>query len=140
MKYKALSELPVEIVRSFPSPSDLSLVFSDWIISKIRSSDAVKQRFIEIAMGLINDKERWAEENRSRTATDVMAIYKSSMRIRSESPTRKKALVYKSPKGSSVVKHTISNKGTHKLEFVDLPETKLENYFNKINKLLCFYG
>ncbi|MEJ2754474.1 MAG: ParB/RepB/Spo0J family partition protein, partial [Gammaproteobacteria bacterium] len=49
MKYKALSELPVEIVRSFPSPSDLSLVFSDWIISKIRSSDAVKQRFIEIA-------------------------------------------------------------------------------------------
>jgi ParB family chromosome partitioning protein len=126
-KYKALSELPIEIVRSFSSPADLSLVFADWIISKIRSSATIRNRFVEIAKTLIEEKRSRASGDPARQATEVMAKYKSAVRVKSVAPTRKKSRIYKSKDGAMSLKHSISNKGTHKLEFVNIPDDKVES-------------
>jgi ParB family chromosome partitioning protein len=131
-KYKALAELPIEIVRSFSSPADLSLVFADWIISKIRSSLTIRNRFVDIANTLIDEKQTRTEADLARTATEVMARYKSAVRVKSAAPTRKKAMVYKSKDGAITLKHSISNKGSHKLEFINLPDEKMIGQINAL--------
>lgn len=129
-KYKALAELPMEIVRSFSSPSDLSLVFADWIISKIRSSQRILDQFVAIANTLIEEKLARTNSDLARSATEVMANYKSALRVKSVQPTKKKARLYKTRDGSASIKHSISNKGTHKLEFINFPDERFEAQLN----------
>lgn len=137
-KYKALAELPVEIVRSFSSPADLSLVFADWIISKIRSSQSIRNQFVAIANTLIDEKRSRTSADPARSATEVMASYKSALRVRAAAPTRKKARVYQSRDGKSTIKHTISNKGSHKLEFINIADEKVESQVSVLLRGLGF--
>jgi hypothetical protein len=61
-----------------------------------------------------------------------MARYKSAVRVKSAAPTRKKAMVYKSKDGAITLKHSISNKGSHKLEFINLPDEKMIGQINAL--------
>lgn len=137
-KYKALADLPIEIVRSFGSPSDLSLEFADWLISKIRKNDELKEKIIGLASDIYKDKVLRSNENQAkRPAPEVIAEFKRVIRLkRSPQPTIKKPVVYTGRNGKEIFRHTISNKGTQKLELIDCNEGSLEVILNAIKKEL----
>ncbi len=136
-KYKALAELPVEIVMSFTAPSDLSLGFTDWIISKLHKDKTAKKKLIAMAQDLIMQKQG---SDALRSSQDVISIYKSGLRIRNEGPTPKKPVFYESSTGDKLLKHTVSSKGTHKFEFAKLPEAKIQKVLDLIQKELGLEG
>ncbi len=132
-KYKALADLPIEIVRSFASPADLSLEFADWIIAKIRKNSIAKSKLLAVSARLISEKQECISNDlQRRTPLEVISEYKSALRIKTATPTIKKPVLYKTKNGAEILKHSINQNGAHKFEFVDLDEKKLQ----KILKLL----
>ncbi len=135
-KYKALADLPIEIARSFDSPSDLSLEFADWLISKIRRNAVVREKVLALADNLYRDKAKRIHQGEvKRSSVDIMSEYKRALRLKKPvQPTAKKPVVYTNAKGKEVMKHTVSSKGTQKLEFVDVPQETLEKVMLMIQK------
>jgi len=129
-RYRACVQLDEKYVRILPSPSDMPLSYGETISGLLKKGKA-----------FLDEKVDDLLELRSKSLTDdvelldmeqIIKELKSSVRTKSDTPTTKKPVAYKSKDGKLNMKHSISNSGSTKFELQGVPADKL----NKIKDYL----
>lgn len=136
-RYRRMAELDKLFVKAFPNPTELSVTIADWLTQKIELHAAYKTKLLACAQELVSEREkRIACGEELLSASEISAFFKKAIRINSVKPTQKKPVTY-SARGNPVrMKHSVSNKGTAKLEFIGVSEDKMEQVLSAVLKVL----
>lgn len=133
-RFKSCSELDDIFVRILPSPSHMPLSYGETISSLIKKERDELYRKAEELLGL-----RDAAINGGADCLDVdeiLNLLKRAVRTKSQAPTVKKPVLYKSKSGHVSLKHSLSSKGTNKFEVSGLSEEKLSSLLQYLTKTL----
>ncbi len=134
-RYRRMAELDKTFVRAFPNPSELAVTIADWLTQKIEANEENKTKLLDCARGLVADRILRIEKGEELLgAEEISKRLKQAIRVTTEQPSVKKPLVYKSVCGKIEVKHSITNKGTRKLELVGVTDSKMEALLDFVKK------
>lgn len=132
-RYRACVELDELFVRILPSPSDMPLSYGETVAQlKRKGEDAL----VRVAKELLqNRRSALTQKSDMPDAEEVIKLLKSAVRIKTEVPTAKAPVIYEGKNGRSL-KHSLTNKGTTKLEIAGVGEDQVAKIVQMIAEML----
>lgn len=123
-RYRACVQLEEKYVRILPSPSDMPLSYGETISGLMKKGKSLLDKKVN---ELLEMRSKYLTEDVELLDVEqIIKELKSSVRTKSEGPTAKKPITYKSQDGKVNMKHSLSNSGSTKFELQGVPKDKLD--------------
>ena len=136
-RFKKAAEMDEIFIKILPSPSDMTLAYADNVQRLAALDGAQKDKLFAEADRILGLREGVLEEGgEPLDADNVFKLLKSSVRVKTAGPTKKRPMSYASKDGKVKLKHSITNSGSTKLELAGVDKDKLDKVLDFLKKTL----